>query len=331
MIVTKTPYRISFFGGGTDYPVWYEKFGGDILSTTINHYCYITLKDLSPFFDYKYRVIWRNLDLAKTIDEIKHPVVREVLKKFNITKNLNIHYDGDLPARSGIGSSSAFTCGFIKTIYTLLNTDIDKKQLALEAIDLEQNILKENIGIQDQIATAFGGLNHIKIKKDGDFVVNPISLKNKDFALLQEHMLLFFTGLTREASDIAAEQISQTKKKEHELLKIQEMAIEALKILNQQNIDFDSFGKLLHESWMLKKSLTNKISNNQIDYLYDTAKNNGAIGGKLLGAGGGGFLLIYAKPENHQKIRDSLQLMNVPFTFSDRGAESEILSNYPLY
>jgi len=328
MIITKTPYRISFFGGGTDYHAWYEEFGGQVLSTTINHYCWISIRELSPFFDYNYRVAWRHLDIAKNINDIKHPVVKALLKEFNIKQHLNIHYDGDLPAQSGIGSSSAFACGFIKAIYQLQNLNISTKELAKAAINLEKNILKENVGIQDQIATAFGGLNHIKIKKSGDFTVNKIKAAPASIESLQDHLLLFSTGIFRDASDIAGDQIKKVKKNKNELFRISEMVDEGIEILKAKDFNADSFGKLLHDSWILKKGLSSKISMDVIDDAYNAAISSGAIGGKLLGAGGGGFLLIYAKPQNHKKIISTLhKLTLVPFRFSDKGAELVFNSN----
>ncbi|MFA5083882.1 MAG: kinase, partial [Candidatus Paceibacterota bacterium] len=296
MIITRTPFRISFFGGGTDYPAWFRNNGGAVLSTSINKYCYITCRYLPPFFEHKHRIIWSKIESVKEIDEIEHPVVNAVFKIFNIKEGIEIHHDGDLPARTGLGSSSSFAVGIIHALHALQGKIINKRQLALEAIELEQEILKENVGCQDQAIAAFGGFNKIEFGGPQKITVNPILLASERMKLFQSHLMLFFTGLSRYASEIAAEQIKNTSNKTIELSALKGMVDEAIKILNGTG-PLDDFGKLLDESWRIKKTLSSQISNSRIDEIYAAAKEAGALGGKLLGAGGGGFMLFFVKPE----------------------------------
>lgn len=321
MIITRTPFRISFFGGGTDYPTWYEKNGGAVLSTSIDKYCYITCRKLPPFFNHKSRVVWSKIEVVKNHDEIQHPAVRGALKFLKIDNGLEIHHNGDLPARSGLGSSSSFSVGLLHALYALRGQMKTKKQLALDAIHLEQNILKENVGSQDQVAAAFGGLNKIEFSGAHKINVNPISLSPEKLNSLQDHFIFFFTGITRIASNIAAEQIRKTKDRSQELNKMRKMVEEGLHIL-RSNTSLDDFGKLLNETWQIKRSLTSKISNPQIDELYDTGIKAGALGGKLIGAGGGGFIIFFARPENQPKIKEKLnKLLQVPFKFENEGSQ----------
>jgi D-glycero-alpha-D-manno-heptose-7-phosphate kinase len=320
MIITKTPYRISFFGGGTDYHTWYENHGGSVLSTSINHYSYIIIRSLPKFFDYNYKISWREIEYVNSFEEIKHPVVRESFRKYLPNSFVSLHHEADLPARSGLASSSAFACGLIKAIYKFKNEDISSEELAKKAIEMERDILKENVGVQDQIATSFGGFNHVIINKDGSFKVNPVNASGEAISGLESHMLLFFTGITRLASEIAGEQIKTANQKITELTRMNEMVKEGMELAKKAR--FEDFGKLLHESWLLKRALSAKISNNTIDEIYNSALSNGAMGGKLLGAGGGGFMLIFAKPENHSRIRKTLgNLIEIPFKFSKTGSE----------
>lgn len=322
MIITRAPFRISFFGGGTDYPEWYREHGGTVLATSINKYCYITCRYLPPFFEHKYRIVYSNNEQTQTVSEIQHPSVKATLSFMNINRGVEIHHDGDLPARSGIGSSSAFTVGLLHALYALKGKMVTKKQLALEAIHIEQNILKENVGSQDQTIAAFGGFNKIDFGGEQEIQVQPITINSKKCEILQDHMMLFFTGFSRTASEIAGEQIKKTPDKKKELTMMREMVDEAISILNGNDSDITDFGRLLHETWMIKRSLTDKISNQQIDKIYDDALNAGALGGKLLGAGGGGFVLFFVEPEFQPEVREKLKyLLSVPFKFEYLGSQ----------
>lgn len=329
MIISKTPFRISFFGGGTDYPVWFKENGGSVLATTINKYCYLSCRFLPPFFEHKHRIVYSKVECVKSNDEIQHPSVRAVLEYLKLENGLEIHHDGDLPARAGLGTSSAFTVGLLHALYALKGKMPQKKQLAKDAIHLEQNVLKEYVGCQDQILAATGGFNQIEFLKENDFLITPITISKERLLDLQSHLLLFFTGLSRTASEMAKTQIEKIPQNEKHLFAMKEMVYEAINVLNSGQ-DIKEFGKLLHESWMLKRSLCENITNTEIDKIYSTARENGAIGGKLLGAGGGGFFLIFARPEDQPKIIDKLNhLIRVPFEFEDTG--SQIIIYQPDY
>jgi len=320
MIISRTPFRMSFFGGGTDYPTWFREYGGSVLATSINKYCYITCRYLPPFFEHKTRIAYSRVEMVKNIKEIEHPAVRGTLQHMGIEEGLEIHHDGDLPARTGLGSSSAFTVGLLHALYALKQTMPTKLQLAKGAIHIEQEVLKENVGCQDQIATAFGGLSKVDFLPNGEFVINPVILNEKRLTQFQDHLLLYFTGFSRIASDIAKEQISLIQTKKKELTTIYQMVDEGLSILTGG--DLQDFGKLLHESWKLKRTLSSKVSNSKIDEIYETAIQSGALGGKILGAGGGGFLLLFAHPEVHGRIHAKLNgLLKVPFRFENQGSQ----------
>lgn len=320
MIITRTPYRISFFGGGTDYHTWYQEHGGTVLSTSINHYCYMFCRFLPPFFDHKSRIVWREVEEIQDHNDIKHPVVRTMLDYMDIKRGVEIHHQGDLPARSGLGSSSAFTVGMLNAMYGLRGMMSSKRQLACEAVHIERDLLKENVGVQDQIAAAYGGFNKINILPTGNFTLEPVILPQGRLRELQSHFMLFFTGISRTASEVAGDKIKAISSKQFELSTMQLMVDEALDILCS-NKDIADFGRLLHESWQIKRSLTNSISPEFVDDIYTRAQRAGAIGGKLLGAGGGGFMLFFAKPEYHQAILDELHdLLYVPFEFENSGA-----------
>ena len=321
MIISRTPFRISFFGGGTDYPAWYEENGGAVLGTTINKYCYITCRYLPPFFEHKHRIIYSQMEQVQDIDEIRHPSVRETMKFMGITEGIEIHHDGDLPARTGLGSSSSFTVGLVHALYALKGIIPSKMQLALDTIHIEQERIKENVGSQDQTLAAFGGFNRIDFSREHHIEVQSVTIKPQRLERLQDHLMLFFTGFSRTASQIAGEQIKQIPNKKRELTEMQRMVDEAINILNGNN-DLLDFGKLLHESWQLKRSLTNKISTPYIDYVYETATRAGATGGKLLGAGGAGFILFFVKPELQPEVKESLHgLLHVPFQFENLGSQ----------
>jgi D-glycero-alpha-D-manno-heptose-7-phosphate kinase len=321
MIISKTPYRISFLGGGSDYPDWYVKNGGLVLSTTIDKYIYISCRYLPPFFKHKYRIVWSKLEHVKKICNIKHNAVREMLKYFEIKNGLEIHYDGDLPARSGMGSSSVFVVGLMNLLNNFQGKIIGKKALAQKSIHFEQKILKEVVGSQDQIAACYGGFNKIVFNIGGGFSVNPIIIKKKILEKFNKNLLLIYTGISRTAHTIAK---SYTKKlqrsKKADIIDIINLTNEGEKFLKQGNLN--DFGKLLHESWLLKKSLGSSISNHYIDDIYNNAVKKGALGGKLLGAGGGGFLLFYV-PYFKQKsfIKFFKKLIPVHFKFTSEGSK----------
>lgn len=322
MIVTRTPFRISFFGGGTDFPSWYENNGGGaVLSTTINKYCYISCRCLPPFFEYRYRLNYSKQEQAGGINDIIHPSIRETLRFMDVNSGLSISHDGDLPAMSGLGSSSAFTVGLLHALYALKGKIVSKKRLALEAIHIEQEMIKEKVGSQDQVAAAFGGLNKIEFKSQHNIEVTPVTISRDAFVHLQDHFLLFFTGVTRSAVKIEEDKMSQLHNKKADYKTLMSMVNDAFLVLNGER-DMLEFGKLLHETWKLKKSLSPKVSNPYIDTIYETAKKNGAIGGKILGAGGGGFMLFFVKPEKREKVKEALHfLLHVPFRLDTLGSQ----------
>ena len=322
MIISKTPFRISFFGGGTDYPEWYHENGGSVLATTIDKYCYISCRHLPPFFEHKHRIVYSKIESVKTTEEIQHPVVRAVLSNLSITDGLEIHHDADLPARSGLGSSSSFTVGLINVLNALKGLQISKQDLAKQATYIEQEVLKETVGNQDQILAAFGGFNRIDFHPDDSFNISPVII-NKDLVeQLQSHMLLFFTGLSRFSSDIARDKVSNFTNRFQELTQIKEMVDEGMSILQSPSTPIIDLGKLMHESWKLKRSLSVKVSTPKIDEIYEAGIKAGATGGKILGAGGGGFILFFAEPKNHKKILDRLKsLVHVAFHFDDVGSK----------
>lgn len=328
MIISRTPFRISFFGGGTDYPVWYEKYGGSVLSTTIDKYCYISTRHLPPFFDYKYRIRYTTREEVNDISQIEHPSVRECLNFLKFDKGMEMVHTSDLPARTGIGSSSAFTVGFLNSLYALNGRMVPKKQLALDAIHVEQNLIKENVGSQDHTASAFGGLNRIDFGGAEKISVRPVIMNPERLKSLQDHLMLFFTGFSRNASEIAGEQIKKTSERYNELSIMHNMVDRALDVLSNENNPLENFGKLLDESWKIKKVLTHLISTNQIDAIYERGIKAGAIGGKLCGAGAGGFMLFFVAPEKQQRVKEELKdLLHVPFRFENQG--SQIIFNSP--
>ena len=321
MIITRTPFRVSFFGGGTDYPPWFRNHGGSVLATTIDKYCYITCRKLPPFFKHKHRIVYSNIENVVEIDEIQHPAVRAVMGWSGVTEGLEVHHDGDLPARSGLGSSSSFTVGLINAIRGLDGKISSKDQLARDAIHVEQNVINENVGSQDQVSAAYGGLNRIDFHRDDSFSVEPVILRAESQSLLEDHLMLFFTGFSRIASEIAKSKIDNLDKRERELKLMHAMVDEALGILQADRCEIEQFGSLLNESWQFKRSLSDQVSTPEIDEIYQVAMDAGAIGGKILGAGGGGFLLMFARPENQPKVREALKkLVHVPFHFENSGS-----------
>lgn len=320
MIISQTPFRISFFGGGTDYPGWYREHGGAVIATSIDKYCFITCRYLPRFFDHRYRIVYSQIELVKELAEIQHPSVRECLRYLRITRGVEIHHNADIPARTGMASSSAFTVGLLHALHALLGQHRSQFELAREAITVEQDIIGESVGSQDQMMVACGGFKRIDFHQDGGIHLTPVIVPPERLRELQRHLLLVYTGVSRNASEIAAEQIKQTPRKGHELTRLYEMVGEAGEILTSSG-DLTEFGRLLDQAWKLKRSLTNKISTDEIDHLYDAARSAGALGGKLLGAGGGGFFLLFARPEDQPRILDRLSgLLHVPFSFSTAGS-----------
>ena len=320
MIITKTPYRISFFGGGSDYPDWYKKYEGAVLSATIDKHIYLTCRYLPNFFQHKYRIVWSKIENVKNINNIEHAAVKNLLKHLKFTSGLEIHYDGDLPARSGMGSSSCFTVGLTKALLTLKKKSITNYDLAQKTINFEQKIMKEVVGSQDQVAAAIGGFNKIIFKKNNFIKVKKIS-KNQNISRLEDNLVLFYTGITRTAHKIASSYVNKLTNSKKEYIKnIVEHVKEGEKIIMSKNID--DFGKLLHSAWFLKKSLSKSISNPKIDNLYAEAIKSGALVGKLLGAGGGGFLLMYMKKSFRKKfLKKFPKVIEVPFKFSNEGSK----------
>lgn len=322
MIISRTPFRISFFGGGTDYPSWYLEHGGKVLGTAIDKYCYITCRELPPFFKHKHRFAYSQMETVNSIDEIQHPSVRETLRYLKIERGLEIHHDGDIPARSGMGSSSAFTVGLLKTLNALDGKVITKENIYKEAIHIEQNLIKENVGSQDQVWAACGGLNTIEFLQSGEIIVEPLIMKEEHLRSFENKFMLFFTGLSRNSSVIAEEQIQNTHRNSNELFKMRELVDEAYKMLTSGKDDFVDFGKLLNETWQLKRKLSSKITTRDIDDVYEAAVDNGAVGGKLCGAGGGGFIVFYVEPENQERVKKALSsFLHVPFKFNFSGSE----------
>jgi len=320
MIISRTPFRMSFFGGGTDYPAHYLKDGGAVLVSTFDKYCYVSCRILPPFFDHKYRVVYSNIENTRTIDEINHPAVKGVLSYLNIKEGMEIHHDGDLPARSGLGSSSAFTAGLLKALYTLQNKPISSYDLGLQTVHIEQKVIGEKVGSQDQISVSMGGMNLIQFNPDTSIKVTPLVTTENRKSELNDHLLLFFTGVTRDSQTIAGENILNIPNNKQNLKEMFELVFQAHSVLQSQNQDIKDFGRLLHESWLLKKNLSKNISTSTIDNAYQLALENGAIGGKILGAGGGGFFIVFADPNYHQSIKSALsEFLAVPFAFEESG------------
>jgi len=321
MIISRTPFRLSFFGGGTDYPTWYRKHGGAVLATTIDKYCYITCRNLPPFFEHRICVIYSKMEYCQTVEEIAHPAVREVLRYLQYDRGIELHHDGDLPARSGMGSSSAFTVGLLHAMYALRGQMVSKHHLAMESIRLEQDILKETVGSQDQVLAAYGGLNHIAFLPNGEIAVRPMTITQERIWELNAHLMLFYTGIKRTASNIAESYVNGIEDRKRQLRLMKDLVEESLSILNS-NQDINGFGELLHEAWQAKRSLSASVSNAHVDEIYEQALSAGAIGGKLAGAGGGGFLLLFVPPARQPEVREKLnQLIYVPFQFEFSGSQ----------
>lgn len=317
MIIAQTPFRMSFFGGGTDYEGFFKEHEGAVISTTFDKYCYTTIRHLPRFFDYSNEIVYGVMERTKSVDEIKHPAVRNIMKYLDMHE-LRVVYEADLPARSGLGTSSSFAVGLLNACYALKGKYADKRKLADDAIYIERVLCNEAGGIQDQIAASFGGFNRIDFRADG-YTVSPVVFSTDRQKELNNRLMLFFTGFSRFSSDIAQSQIKATRDKTAELMEMKALVDDVQRLLVSGS-DLNEFGRLLDYTWKLKRSITSDISNNDIDILYNKAIEAGALGGKLLGAGGGGFLLFYVEPEYQQNVRKVLEdLIYVPFEFENEG------------
>lgn len=317
MIITQTPFRMSFFGGGTDFPGFYKEYGGAVISTTFDKYCYVNVRHLPRFFDYTTELSYAKTERVRNVDEIEHPAIREAMKQLDMHE-IRLTYEADLPARSGLGTSSSFAVGMLNAFYALKGKYADKRKLADDAIYLERVLCNESGGVQDQIAASFGGMNRIDFDADG-YNVNPIIISPDRKKNLNNNLMLFFTGFSRFSSDIQVEAEKNLKSKTAQLLEMLSLVDDAERVLTSKE-DLNEFGRLLDYTWKLKRGITNKVSTDSIDAVYEKALNAGAIGGKLLGAGGGGFLLFYVEPEKQQQVREALEnLLYVPFEFENGG------------
>ena len=318
MIITKTPFRMSFFGGGTDMPCFFEKHRGAVLSTSFDKYVYVTVRHLPRFFDYTTELIYSKSERISKIDDMEHPMVRNAMKMLDM-KELHIAYDADLPARSGLGTSSTFAVGLLNAFYCLKGKYRSKKQLADDAIYLERTLCNEAGGWQDQIAASFGGLNRIDFDANG-YHVNPVIIDSDRKKQLNDNLMLFFTGFKRYSADIQKSTVASIQDKQKQLFQMLDLVDAAQHILENNESDLDEFGRLLDVTWRLKRQTGSTISSDSIDALYENGIQAGALGGKLLGAGGGGFLLFYVQPEKQENVRKALSnLMEVPFKFERSG------------
>ena len=320
MIISRTPFRISFFGGGTDLPYWYEKYSGKVISTTINQYCYINLRTLPPYFKYNYRMRYFKTEEVFKINEIKHPSIREIIKFKKLRDRLEVVHHGDLPAQSGLGASSSFSVGLINCIEALKGSLISKKNLANQSIHIEQKILKENVGSQDQVAAAFGGFNVIKFKK-GNYEVNPV-LNSKNIQKLEESIVLVYSGLPRDAKNIEKEKKKNFNINKKYLIEIQKLTEKAQEKISYSKNILGDFSELMDEYWWLKQKLSSKVSNNTISNIFKIAKKNKALSGKVLGAGGGGFVLFLLKNKDRKNFLESLKnYMTLTPKFENLGSQ----------
>ncbi len=319
MIISKTPFRMSFFGGGTDMPAFFNEHGGAVISTTFDKYCYVNVRHLPPFMPYYSELVYSRIERVNHIDEIEHPAIREAMRMLDIHE-IRLTYEGDLPARTGLGTSSTFAVGMLHAFYALKGKYADKRKLAEDAIILERERCKESGGWQDQIAAAYGGLNRIDFG-DNSFKVSPIIIHPDRKKLLNDNLMLFFTGISRFSSEIQKDTMSQQHDKTRQLKELLSLVNDAQTILEDKHSDMNDFGRLLDHTWKLKRDTGSKISNNEIDDLYQRGLKAGALGGKLLGAGGGGFLLFYVEKDKQQHIINELdELMHVPFELENEGS-----------
>ena len=319
MIITQTPFRMSFFGGGTDFPGFYRDHGGAVLSTTFDKYCYVNVRHLPRFFDYTTELSYAKTERVTDVEAIEHPAIREAMKMLDMHE-IRLTYEADLPARSGLGTSSSFAVGMLNAFYALKGKYADKRKLADNAIYLERVLCKESGGVQDQIAASFGGFNKISFNADG-YTVSPVIISPERKLRLNDNLMLFFTGFSRFSSDIQVEAEKSLKSKEAQLLEVLQLVEEAEQVLTSKT-DLTEFGKLLDYTWKLKRGITSKVSTDSIDAIYNKAIKAGATGGKLLGAGGGGFLLFYVETEKQKNVLEALNnLLYVPFEFETAGTQ----------
>lgn len=321
MIISRTPYRISLFGGGTDYPTWYRKHGGKVLATTIDKYLYITVRRLHPYFKHRLRLVYSVIEECQSCEELKHPAAREVLRYLGVRQDVEIHYDGDLPGRSGMGSSSAFTVGLLNGLSEYLNRNSTPYTLAEESIHIEQQIIGESVGSQDQVSAAHGGFNIIEFQKNDVIAISQLEATKDRVEQLNDHLMLFYTGESRIAETISTSYLQTLNLQKDKLFRLYDMVEEAQECISGDR-DLCRIGELLDESWVLKRSLSDIVSNENIDAYYSAAKSAGALGGKLTGAGGGGMLLLFVRPENQQSVCKTLShLLHIPFRFETTGSQ----------
>lgn len=323
MIITQTPVRISFLGGGTDYPDYFRQYGGATLAATINKYTLITVHRLTRFADHCVRVHYSQVESVEHIDKIQHPSARECLRLLNMDSGVEIHYVSDLPARTGLGSSSSATVGLLMALHAFKGEMVSREQLAAEAVYVEQQLIKERVGNQDQYACALGGFLHLQFQPNGQVRADPVVLNQERLGALEQRLMLFYTGIQRHAHEVLDEQIQRTQAGENtrELEGLKTLVKEGIEVLTTGN-DMAEFGALLHEGWKFKRSLSSKITNSWIDEAYEQARRAGAVGGKLLGAGGGGFLLLYVEPYNCDRVRSALsKLQETEFAFENSGCQ----------
>lgn len=319
MLTTRTPFRMSFLGGGTDFPAYFNEYGGCVLSATFNKYTYVTVRNLPALFDYKNQFTYSKIERFNSPDELEHPLVREAMKLIDIDR-VQIAYDADLPARSGIGSSSSFAVGLLNELHLLKGEKLSKMELAKEAIHLERDLCKEAGGVQDQLAVAFGGLNKITFDADGYRII-PVDISHRKRKEFNENLMLVFTGFSHFSGEVAVTQQNNIPHKIAELNEMKSLVNEGERIL-ASGADLDDFGRLLDYTWKLKRTLSERITNDEIDSIYASAIRAGALGGKILGAGSGGFMLLYVPKENREnveKIFDSSRI--IPFEFEDDGTK----------
>ena len=318
MVITQTPFRMSFFGGGTDFPGFYNEHGGAVISTTFDKYCYVNVRHLPPFFEYSTELSYSKIERVKNIDEINHPSIRECMRYLDM-RDIRLTYEADLPAKSGLGTSSSFAVGMLNAFYSLKGKYKSKRELADDAIYLERELCNEAGGVQDQIAVAFGGFNRIDFSADG-YQVTPVVMSNERKGILNDNLMMFFTGFSRFSSDIQTSTQAVLKDKTAQLLEMYSLVDTAQGILTDKNSDLNDFGRLLDHTWKLKRGITTRISTNSLDEIYEKAMSAGALGGKLLGAGGGGFFVFYVEPEKRKSVMQALdKLLYIPFRFEDSG------------
>ncbi len=326
MIFSRTPFRISLFGGGSDYPEWYCEHGGKVVGMAIDKHCYISMRELPPFFEHRHRIVHSKIELVSSVDEIQHPAIRGVLEYLPPEVGLQIHHDGDLPARAGLGSSSSFTVGLIHLVKSFYGQETTKEELADAAIHIERDLLKEYVGSQDQVWAAHGGLNQIDFNTDNSFGIKPLMVSNERRQELVSNLMLVFSGYYRFASEIAEKQIANFGKRQTQIHRMMEMVDEAVEIIETPSTPITDIGHMLNDAWKLKRELANEITTPALDEIMEAAMAAGALGGKILGAGGGGFMLFFVEPEKRAKVRKALhRLIEVEFDIDDQG--SKIISS----